>query len=398
MVASFGVRVLTQYASICQQKNLQRTGPVSLRLMSSSDCSHAQTVVPERAAALLAGLQAALWADAPELASANLRLLQDTGLAHDHVQLVGKGVLARIPKQSQMRLDACANLQYERTCFERTEPSGHTPHLRAVLPVSRSLARGALLVEQVLGAPAQLPQHLGAVMQALASIHALPLPEVSRRAPLLNASDPLVDLLGEIQDQAAYLAQAALSAQVLRRIQSQLTALQAACREPSRPERSLIAFDAHPGNFLLLASGDAVLVDLEKCRYSYPGLDLAHATLYTSTTWDIHSQARLNDVQLEQAYGQWERSMGEAGAERARPWHAVLRRSMWLWSITWCAQWQVLSRREAQTDTQGQDWSADLSNQALVAHVAQRVAHYLDAQVVDAVCDGLDRFDLAMRT
>jgi hypothetical protein len=27
----------------------------------------------------------------------------------------------------------------------------------------------------------------------------------------------------------------------------------------------------------------------------------------------------------------------------ARPWHGPLRRAMWLWSLTWCAKWRVLS-------------------------------------------------------
>ena len=36
-----------------------------------------------------------------------------------------------------------------------------------------------------------------------------------------------------------------------------------------------------------------MLVDIEKARYSHPPLDLAHATLYTSTTWDVDSRAEL---------------------------------------------------------------------------------------------------------
>ena len=351
-----------------------------------------------RVGALLAGLRMALAAQWPELASAELRLLQDKGLSHDHVQLIGQGVLARIPKQSQMRLSAGVNLLYEHSCFERTAASGHTPHLHGMLPVSAGLPHGALLVQEVLGIPVQFPQHVQAVVEALASIHALPLPELASRAPLLSASDPLLDLFNEIQNQAAFLAQAALPAQVLSRIESQLAIFSIACAEPMRPARALIAFDAHPGNFLLQTDARAVLVDLEKCRYSYPGLDLAHATLYTSTSWDIQSQARLSDTEVEQAYGHWERHMVTACAVAARPWHALLRRAMWLWSITWCAQWRVLSRQRAHANAHGQDWSADLSSKALVSHVQERVAHYLHAPVVEGVCDGLDRFDRAMRS
>ena len=356
-----------------------------------------QAVAAARVNALLAGLRQALAAQWPELAGAELRLLQDKGLAHDHVRLIGRGVLARIPKQSQMHLSAGANLLYERSCFERAAASGHTPHLHGVAPVSAGLPHGALLVQEVIGTPVQFPQHVQAVVEALASIHALPLPELAGRAPLLWASDPLLDLFNEIQNQAAFLAQAALPAQVLSRIESQLAIFSIACSEPMRPARALIAFDAHPGNFLLQPDTRAVLVDLEKCRYSYPGLDLAHATLYTSTSWDIQSQARLSDAEVEQAYGYWERHMGATCAGAARPWHALLRRAMWLWSITWCAQWRVLSTQQTHASAQGQDWSADLSSKSLVSHVQERVAHYLQAEVVEGVCDGLDRFDRAMR-
>lgn len=48
----------------------------------------------------------------------------------------------------------------------------------------------------------------------------------------------------------------------------------------------LIATDAHPGNWLV-REGKAVLVDWEKGQYSSPAVDLAHASLYTSTTWDV---------------------------------------------------------------------------------------------------------------
>ena len=42
---------------------------------------------------------------------------------------------------------------------------------------------------------------------------------------------------------------------------------------------------------MMRVDGCAVLVDLEKCRYSYAQPDLAHATRYTSTTWDAASSA-----------------------------------------------------------------------------------------------------------
>ncbi|EWS64222.1 hypothetical protein Y695_02537 [Hydrogenophaga sp. T4] len=90
-----------------------------------------------------------------------LEALPDKGLAHWHVRLKGTGLLARIPKQSQMALVAQDNLLYQSTCFRRAEPSGHVPQLEAVLAPSEHLPRGALLVEEIIGAPASQPEHLG---------------------------------------------------------------------------------------------------------------------------------------------------------------------------------------------------------------------------------------------
>jgi hypothetical protein len=128
-----------------------------------------------------------------------------------------------------------------------------------------------------------------------------------------------------------------------------------------------------------------VLVDLEKCRYSYPGLDLAHASLYTSTTWDSDSRAVLTPAEVASAYLHWEAAVGPALASAARPWHLPLRRAMWLWSVTWCAKWRVLSGSKRAERPSGEDWSAQLSPDALVAHVRGRVDHYLSEEGVQHV-------------
>src|SRR5690606_34705588 len=105
-----------------------------------------------------------------------LQPMPDKGLAHDHIRLAGSGWLARVPKQSQMGLDAAHNLAYQRACFERAAPSDHTPRLHSVLQPSAGLPRGALLVQEIVGRSARLPQDLGAIVNALASLHALPVP------------------------------------------------------------------------------------------------------------------------------------------------------------------------------------------------------------------------------
>lgn len=73
----------------------------------------------------------------------------------------------------------------------------------------------------------------------------------------------------------------------------------------------------------------------------------------------------------------WADAVGDAAiAERA--WHLPLRRALWLWSITWCAKWRVLSAQSRRPeDGAGEDGSAELSDRRLVAHVRDRVDHYL---------------------
>ncbi len=311
-----------------------------------------------------------------------LELLPDKGLAHDHVRLVGTGVLARIPKQSQLGLPALANLDYQRACYERAAASTHTPEIRNRLAPSHCLKRGALLVEEINGRAAVLPRDLGAIATALAAIHRLDVPAQAQRPPLLDHPDPLAALAGEIAVQAQHLGAAGLETTVLAVVQAELERLHLLCRWNSRPPRHLIAFDAHPGNFMVDSAGKAFLVDLEKCRYSYPGLDLAHASLYTSTTWDVSSRATLSTREVQRFYRAWAQHAGGALAQEAAPWHLPLRRAMWLWSITWCAKWRALSGQAGDSTAAGEDWSGDRSSKALVAHVRERVDHYLSPGAV----------------
>lgn len=324
--------------------------------------------------------------------------LPDKGLAHDHVRLEGTGLLARVPKQSQMGLAAEDNLSYQKACFERAAAGGSTPHLHGVLPPSVALPRGALLVEEIVGRPARLPHDLPALAQSLAALHALPLPPAAARPPLRADADPLQALLQEVREQAVWWSQARVHEAVTHCLQTELAELTGRCAQGERPTATLIAFDAHPGNFIVRPDGRAMLVDLEKCRYSYPGLDLAHATLYTSTTWDIDGRCVLSTDEVAGFYRRWDDRVGPTLAQTASGWHLPLRRAMWLWSLTWCAKWRVLSRQAARGGGDGEDWSAQRSEDRLVAHVRERVDHYLDPNLVHRVHRGLDELAEALAT
>jgi len=321
-------------------------------------------------------------------AQAGIEPLPDRGLAHWHLRLAGTGVLARIPKQSQMALGAARNLAYQAACFERAAASGHAPRLHGVLQPTPALPRGALLVEEIAGRPARLPQDLPALADALAAIHSLPPPSDAERAPLLDPPDPLALLRGEIDAQAAFFDPAGIAPEARLAIQARRDALARWSASAGVLPKRLIAFDAHPGNFLVRRDGRAVLVDLEKARYSLPPLDLAHATLYTSTTWDVESRAVLGVDEVRAFQSRW-----LARCEGAVAWRDALvplRTAMWLWSVSWCAKWRVLSARAAQAGADGEDWSAQRSDAALVAHVRARVDDYLSADGVARVCAELD--------
>jgi hypothetical protein len=320
---------------------------------------------------------------------ADLHPLPDTGLAHDHVRIGDSGTLARVPKQSQLALAAAENLDYQAGCFARTAESGHTPRLHEKLPPDERLPMGALIVDLIDGRPLSLPGDLTAMAHCLAAIHALPLPDVDDRAPLKDPVDPMADTFMEIMTQAAYIAAADLHPDAESQIREELQAAGATLARKARPPRTLIAFDAHPGNYLMTANGQAILVDLEKARYGAAGFDLAHATLYTSTTWDVDSHAVLDRDQVNAFHWAWLDAVPDGFAAATEPWLLPLRRMMWLWSVTWCAKWWVESRQAAETAAAGktstENWSAALSTDTLVAHVADRVADYLDPETIARV-------------
>jgi len=319
----------------------------------------------------------------------DLTPIPTTGLAHDHVRLLGRNLLARVPKQSQMALDAESNLAYQAACFTRAAASGHTPHLHAVLPPSHELPMGALIVEEIDGAALPLPSHIDALAQALAAIHTLPLPAEGDRPPLKNPLNALADTFTEVMEQSAFIAAAGIAYEAEAQIREELVAAGTLLSRTDKPPVALIAFDAHPGNFLLAADGRAVLVDLEKARYGVPAFDLAHATLYTSTTWDVATYAELTADQVAAFYAAWLAAVPAPLADSVAPWLLDLRRMMWLWSVTWCAKWRVRSQHAAMTGGRSgrstEDWSAAISEPALVAHVADRVDHYLDPATIERV-------------
>lgn len=322
----------------------------------------------------------------------DLSPLPTTGLAHDHIRITGRGVLLRVPRQSQIALGAQDNLTYQATCFTRMAASGHTPKLYGVILPEPGIPMGALVVEEIVGRTLELPGGLGPAADALAAIHSLSLPPEGDRAPLKDPADPIAATLEEILAQARNLASphAPVSDKGRKAIEGEIATVHDLSQNLPAPVKTLISFDAHPGNFIVEAgTGRAVLVDLEKGRYGGAGFDLAHATLYTSTTWDVATYAELSVDQVADFYRAWLRAMPVDLAVGLKPWLLTMRRIMWLWSVTWCAKWAVESRDAALVDkhaaASAEDWSADNTDGALIDHVADRVRCYLSDSIIDRV-------------
>ncbi len=323
---------------------------------------------------------------------AELRPLAVKGLAHDHLALAGRDVLLRVPKQSQFALAAAENLSYQAACFQRVAASRRSPRLHAVLPPSAALPMGALLVEHIQGRPPRLPEDLPALAECMARVHALPLP--ASRAPLEDHIDAVAGVMLEIESQATHMDVAQLDIASRGEIIDELAwardfAAQTAAKARRQPQ-TLVLTDTHPGNFLIDASGHAIIVDLEKALYGSPGIDLAHATVYSSTTWDPDVWAELQITEVAAFYRHYLQFAGASGggelANTLRPWLLPMRRLLFLRAITWCVKWQVLQSRARvaakHLAASTEDWSAENSDPALIAHVAERVATYLSPAIL----------------
>ncbi len=302
-------------------------------------------------------------------------------------------MLLRVPKQSQFALSAADNLAYQAACFTRVSVAGHAPRLHGVIRPQARIAMGALLVDRIEGRPPSLPADLPALAEAMAKVHALPVPPATSRAPLADHQDPVGGALREIEAQAEFLDQAELDATARAEIEDELAWARGFSEESAGRAQpvTLVLTDTHPGNFLIetagagagAAAGRAVIVDLEKALYGSPGTDLAHATIYSSTTWDPDTWAELGLEEVAAFYrGYLELAGGELAA-RLRPWLVPLRRITMLRAVTWCVKWRVLHRRarlDAKHEAQStEDWSAENTDPATIAQVADRVADYLDA-------------------
>ncbi|WP_207456225.1 aminoglycoside phosphotransferase family protein [Azospirillum sp. SYSU D00513] len=295
------------------------------------------------------------------------------GVAHDHLRLSGRGLVARLPRWSQVGLDAGANLHHQAAAFARAAPSGHTPELVAVLEPAEGLPMGALLVTEIAGRPPRLPDDMPAIARALAALHRMPLPDAAERAPLASSADPAAAALALVERQAAWFERAALPEESLARLRDELDAVRAFRLEAPQP-LTLVGSDVHPGNFLIDDAGKAWFIDLERAQYGHPAMDLAHASLPTSTMWDPEVAAELTPAEVAAFVAAWEAAVPAELSRAARPWMKPMRRLTWLRTLSWMARWRV----------EGATLSPSMPER-LRAYLAGRAAAVFEPRVIEGV-------------
>jgi aminoglycoside phosphotransferase (APT) family kinase protein len=329
---------------------------------------------------------AAALAETGRYGGPELEPLRVKGIAHDHLRLLGTGLLVRVPRQSQFALSAEDNLCYQAACFERASPSGHTPRLDCVIPPRPGLPMGALVVEEILGRPMRLPEDLPRSAQALAAIHSLPVPPTPQRPPLADHSDAVAGTLGFIERQWAFRDALPLPPDTRRPLQEEVAWARAFAAAPKLPQPvTLVATDSHPGNFLIDQAGRAVFIDLEKMLYGAPAIDLAHHTLYTSTTWDVDSAGVLSADDILRFHQCYLGALPPGLAEAVPPWIAPMRRLTWLRTVTWALKWRALTAPPGPGERREEDWSATPMPPAYRTHVAARIADFLAPETIARV-------------
>ena len=130
--------------------------------------------------------------------------------------------------------------------------------------------------------------------------------------------------------------------------------------------------DTHPGNFIVTPDGVAKFVDLEKVHVGSPGIDLAHATLPTSTLWHPDIGKVLTPAEVKAFYAAYLAQIGKKRAATLAPWLLPMRRLTWLRTIMFMARWRVQTRSPRDPSEPGQ-WSDTGLESRMKQHIDPRI-------------------------
>jgi len=281
--------------------------------------------------------------------------------------------LARVAYAHEGDASAAGRLQAQAYAFRHLEPAGRTPRLRDVIPPRAGLPGGALVVDFIDGRAPALPDELDLMADTLARIHALPLPPAS--APLPRQDNPFVDTLEGIELNARrFLDKAVPDPDARADIAEELRALRGMVPTLGRHAQPLTVAlaDTHPGNFIVDRAGIAWFVDLEKVHVGSPAIDLAHATLPTSTLWHPDVGKVLTRDEVRGFYDSYRARIGARAADALQPWLAPMRRLTWLRTTLFMARWRVETRSLRDPSNPAQ-WSDAGLDARMKAHIDARI-------------------------
>ncbi|WP_295144141.1 aminoglycoside phosphotransferase family protein [uncultured Reyranella sp.] len=310
--------------------------------------------------------------------------LPATGTAHGHVRLKD-GRLARIAYAYEDDPTAGARLHQQAEAFRHLAPAGRTPRLHEVIEPRPGLPGGALIVDFIEGRAPRLPDELDAMADTLARLHSLPLPGAGARIPHQN--NPFRTTLDVVEEGVRrFLDKAVADPGARAEIVEELELMRTMAKTlVDRPQPLSIALaDTHPGNFIVDRAGIAWFVDLEKVHVGSPAIDLAHATLPTSTVWHPDVGKVLSLAEVEGFYESYLKRIGKIRAAELQPWLQPMRRLTWLRTTMFMARWKV--QTEAPRDpSDPSQWSDAGLSPAMRDHLRSRIALSFKRETIRAI-------------
>lgn len=310
--------------------------------------------------------------------------LPATGTAHGHVRLKD-GRLARIAYAHEGDPTAAARLHVQAEAFRYLQPAGRTPKLHEVIAPRAGLPGGALIVDFVEGRAPRLPDELEAMADTLAHLHMLPLPPADSAIP--RQKNPFLETLEAIELNAVrFLDRAVPDSGARAEIAEELRLMRGMASEfANRAQPLSVALaDTHPGNFIVDGKGIAWFVDLEKVHVGSPAIDLAHATLPTSTLWHPDVGEVLSRDETAGFYDSYLAKVGAKRAAELQPWLQPMRRLTWLRTTLFMARWRVQTRAPRDPADPAQ-WSDAGLEPAMKAHIDARIDHCFGRDAIRSI-------------
>ncbi len=310
--------------------------------------------------------------------------LPATGTAHGHVRLKS-GLLARVAYAHEGDATAAGRLHAQAAAFRHLAPAGRTPRLHEVIEPRAGLPGGALVVDFVEGRAPRLPDELGAMAETLARLHALPMPPAS--SPIPRQNNPFLETLEGVELNAMRFLDKAVPDQGSRaEIAEELRAMRAMALALGRQMQplTLALADTHPGNFIVDRSGIAWFVDLEKVHVGSPAIDLAHATLPTSTLWHPDVGALLSRDDVQAFHENYLARLPNKPAEALRPWIVPMRRLTWLRTTLFMARWRVETRSPRDPANTSQ-WSDGGLDPTMRTHIDSRIDYCFRRDTIQSI-------------